>query len=256
MILEGKKNIYNNKMKNGNKRIFPGIYRRYDGTEIEVLLVTKDADTGEETVVCKLWYHDKPEDYFTISKASFCGMVDTPTGPKPKYKRETQYKSNESDLWYYHDHGINQMSRIKRRHRTDTSDEYPVVRTLHASETYLQYALELCKFHLADTRRVKLCTESKRLYGISKEEYDTLLADVRFTNNCFKTVLREYAELFYGRYGSKQLSIRKYAEEYQMNRGSVVYAQEKMLRAFAKELEERDKTDGITRIKPNVEGEI
>ena len=101
---------------------------------------------------------------------------------------------------------------------------------------------------LEDVRRVKLCLKTKSFYGITKEEYKTLLDDTRFTQNCFKTVLREYAELFYGRFGSKQLSIRKYAEEYQINRGSVVYAQNKMITAFAKELEERDKADGICRI--------
>lgn len=241
--------------KNG-KHIYSGIYRRYDGKEIQVIISAKNIDTGEEMLVCKQRFHGEPEDYFTISKASFCEAVDTPDGPKPKFTRQTQHREDDAELEYFHDLGFDQASRLKRRHRRDTTDEYPVVRTLHASETYLQYARELCEYHLADTRRVKLCMENKKLYGVSQKEFDTLLEDVRFTNTCFKTVLKEYSDLFYGCYGSKQLSIRKYAEEHQMNRGSVVYLQEKMVKAFAKELKERDNADGITRIRPPMDDEL
>lgn len=245
-----------NSNKNINdKRIYAGIYRRYDGVEIHVLLAAKDVDTGEEMLVCKKRFHDKPDDYFTMTKSSFCEMIETPKGMKPKYTRQTQHKESDYDLLFFQEMGFDEMSRLKRRHRRDTSEEYPIVRSLHCAETYMEYARELCEFHLADVRRIRLCKENKTLYGVTKREFEILLSDICFTDTCFKTVLKEYAELFYGRYGSKKLSIRKYAEEHQMNRGSVVYQQEKMIKAFAKELEERDKADKIIRISPDVEDE-
>ena len=243
-------------MSTQNKRIYSGIYRRYDGKEIQVIISAKNIDTGEEMLVCKRRNHGEPKDYFTISIASFCETVETPKGPKPKYTRQTQHRESDAELEYYNDLGFDQTSRLKRRHRRDTTDEYPVVRTLHMSESYPEYARELCEYHLADTRRVRLCMENKMFYGVSQKEYDILLEDLRFTNSCFKTVLKEYSELFYGCYGSKQLSIRKYAEEHQMNRGSVVYLQEKMVKAFAKELKERDNADGITHIRPPMDDEF
>lgn len=44
------------------------------------------------------------------------------------------------------------------------------------------------------------------------------------------------------------IRIRAYAAYHGINRGSVVYEQEKLYRAFAEELEKRDKADGITRL--------
>lgn len=43
-------------------------------------------------------------------------------------------------------------------------------------------------------------------------------------------------------------SIRQYAKEHNLNRGSVDYNQKKLITALAKALEERDKSDGIKRL--------
>ena len=44
-------------------------------------------------------------------------------------------------------------------------------------------------------------------------------------------------------------SIRKYADEHGINRGSVVYLNQKMINAFADELRKRDESDGIRRLR-------
>ena len=44
-------------------------------------------------------------------------------------------------------------------------------------------------------------------------------------------------------------SIRKYADEHGINRGSVVYLTQKMISAFADELRKRDESDGIRRLR-------
>ena len=41
----------------------------------------------------------------------------------------------------------------------------------------------------------------------------------------------------------------KYAEEHELNRGSVVYMNKKMVDAFADELRKRDESDGVCRLK-------
>lgn len=46
------------------------------------------------------------------------------------------------------------------------------------------------------------------------------------------------------------LSIRKYADAHQLNRGSVDYLQKKLLTALAQLLKERDEADGICRLRP------
>ena len=65
--------------------------------------------------------------------------------------------------------------------------------------------------------------------------------------------------VIYARYSSdrqNEMSIegqlaecRKYAEEHELNRGSVVYMNKKMVDAFADELRKRDESDGVCRLK-------
>ena len=236
-----------------NRRICVGIYEDNQKHQIQVLLVTRDIDTGEEMLVCKRRFYDKNSDYFTIRKSSFCEMVETPKGPKPKYVRNTHHAESNEELEYFYNLGFDEIPRFKRRTRPARKDEYPVLRYLHHSPNYDAYARELCGFYITDLRRIRLCQEQKTLYGISAKDYKTVLEDLKFTDTCFKTVLKQYAKLFYGRFGSKQLSIRKYAEENHLNRGSVEYEQRKMLSAFAHELKLRDEKDGVQRICPAME---
>ena len=60
------------------KRVYAGYYTRWDKKRIYVVRVVKDIDTGEEIVICKDASFSKKgnEDYYTITKASFCEQVE------------------------------------------------------------------------------------------------------------------------------------------------------------------------------------
>ena len=61
-------------------------------------------------------------------------------------------------------------------------------------------------------------------------------------------MLKDYVSFFEGRF-IKRMSVRKYADEHNMNRGSVEHIQRKMYQELAVLLHERDKADGVIRIK-------
>ena len=58
-----------------NKRVFDGFYLSYDGNMICVVTVAKDADTGEDIVICQKNIYSQTPEYFTMTKASFCKPV-------------------------------------------------------------------------------------------------------------------------------------------------------------------------------------
>ena len=103
--------------------------------------------------------------------------------------------------------------------------------------------------YLVDLRKYKF---SKNYYddfiALSKKEMEIVYEDLKFIKTCFQTVLRDYAEFFDERF-IKRLSIRKYAEAHNMNRGSVENIQQKMYKKLSALLYERDQADGKVRIK-------
>ena len=62
-----------------------------------------------------------------------------------------------------------------------------------------------------------------------------------------KTVLREYNQYFRERYYERK-SIRKYAADHNLNRGSVEHIQRKFMSAFIAALKQRDEADGQCRL--------
>ena len=64
---------------------------------------------------------------------------------------------------------------------------------------------------------------------------------------CLRTTLLEYAAYFKERFEEGK-SIRKYAEEHNLNRGSVAYTQKKLIAVLSNLLEERDRTGGKSRL--------
>lgn len=100
-----------------------------------------------------------------------------------------------------------------------------------------------------DLRKYKF---SKNYYddfiALSKKEMAIVYEDLKFIKSCFQTVLRDYAEFFNERF-IKRLSIRKYAEAHNMNRGSVENIQRKMYKKLSALLRERNQADGKVRIK-------
>lgn len=71
-------------------------------------------------------------------------------------------------------------------------------------------------------------------------------------DNALKTVLVTYQNYFQERF-VEGLSIRKYAETHQMNRGSVDYLQKKFFSALASLLKERDEAEGICRLRKPIQ---
>jgi len=82
---------------------------------------------------------------------------------------------------------------------------------------------------------------------VDKKDFLAVKEDLKFLNNCLRTTLKEYAEYFKERFEEGK-SIRKYAEEHNLNRGSVAYIQKKLIAVLSKLLEERDRADGKSRL--------
>lgn len=76
------------------KRVYAGYYTRWDKKRIYVVRVVKDIDTNDEIVICKDASFTKKdnEDYYTITKASFCEQVEVNGILQDKYI--------SSSLWY------------------------------------------------------------------------------------------------------------------------------------------------------------
>lgn len=88
----------------------------------------------------------------------------------------------------------------------------------------------------------------KRYAAITRSDFAKLKEDIQFLDNSLKTVLQDHQAYFQERFVNG-LSIRKYAEAHQLNRGSVDYLQKKLLTALAQLLKERDEADGICRLR-------
>ena len=87
----------------------------------------------------------------------------------------------------------------------------------------------------------------KRYAAITRSDFAKLKEDLRFLDNALKTVLSAYKGYFQERF-VEGLSIRKYAEAHQLNRGSVDYLQKKFFSAMAQLLKERDEAEGKCRL--------
>ena len=195
----------------GTKPVHTGKYQRYDGMTVEVLYLTQDADTGTQTLVCR----DAQSVVYTITRQSFLARTEW------KGRFVTKYTPLEEQ-------------------------EPPAYRRPRCTADYHAYAKDLCENFAADYRQYKLCVDQKQ-YLIPKEDLAAIKEDMNFLNNCLKTVLSPYNDLFKGRF-AEEMSIRKYAEVAGKNRGSVEYEQKKLFAALAEALRARDETEGKNRM--------
>ena len=121
-------------------------------------------------------------------------------------------------------------------------------RSYRRAETYTDYAKDLCTNYKIDLRRYNLCVTQKRYIGVDgKQDFDILKEDLKFLNDCLKTVLKSYGTYFRERYVEGQ-SVRKYAEAHNMNRGSVDHLNRKFIAELAAALKARDDADGVCRL--------
>ena len=227
------------------RRICAGYYRRYDGKVVYVISTATDADTGEETVIWTSYpFADVPR-YCTSSKKSFCAFVKVDGERKAKYKRQINMKISAAAIERLEDEGF--RGPVRKRHRRQLDEEYDS-REYQQSLTYHAYAKELCENYTFDWNKYHLCVKEKRYAAITRSDFAKLKEDLQFLNNALKTILSEYRDYFRERFVDG-LSIRKYAEAHQLNRGSVDYLQKKFFSALARLLKERDEADGKCRLR-------
>ena len=227
------------------RRICAGYYRRYDGKVVYVISTATDADTGEETVTWTSYpFADVPR-YCTSSKKSFCAFVKVDGERKAKYKRQINMKISAAAIERLEDEGF--RGPVRKRHRRQLDEEYDS-REYQQSLTYHAYAKELCENYTFDWNKYHLCVKEKRYAAITRSDFAKLKEDLQFLDNALKTILSEYRDYFRERFVDG-LSIRKYAEAHQLNRGSVDYLQKKFFSALARLLKERDEADGKCRLR-------
>ena len=227
------------------RRICAGYYRRYDGKLVYVISTATDADTGEETVIWTSYpFADVPR-YCTSSKKSFCAFVKVDGERKAKYKRQINMKISAAAIERLEDEGF--RGPVRKRHRRQLDEEYDS-REYQQSLTYHAYAKELCENYPFDWNKSHLCVKEKRYAAITRSDFAKLKEDLQFLDNALKTILSEYRDYFRERFVDG-LSIRKYAEAHQLNRGSVDYLQKKFFSALARLLKERDEADGKCRLR-------
>lgn len=227
------------------RRICAGYYRRYDGKVVYVISLATDADTGEETVIWTAYpFADVPR-YCTSSKKSFCTFVEVDGERRAKYKRQINMKISAAAIERLEDEGF--RGPVRKRHRRQLYEEYDS-REYQQSLTYHAYAKELCENYTFDWNKYHLCVKEKRYAAITRSDFAKLKEDLQFLDNALKTILSEYRDYFRERFVDG-LSIRKYAEAHQLNRGSVDYLQKKFFSALARLLKERDEADGKCRLR-------
>ena len=226
------------------RRICAGYYRRYDGKVVYVISTATDADTEEETVIWTSYpFADVPR-YCTSSKKSFCAFVKVDGERKAKYKRQINMKISAAAIERLEDEGF--RGPVRKRHRRQLDEEYDS-REYQQSLTYHAYAKELCENYTFDWNKYHLCVKEKRYAAITRSDFAKLKEDLQFLDNALKTILSEYRDYFRERFVDG-LSIRKYAEAHQLNRGSVDYLQKKFFSALACLLKERDEAEGKCRL--------
>ena len=233
------------------KRVFAGFYTRYDGKPIFVVRVLKDIDTGESIVVCKDASLAKEGNghYYLIRYASFCEQVEVDGVLRDKYVRQTRREIDEGTVREVYEDGFPEP---KSKRFTYVDDEYED-RFIRCSQTYHEYAKDICENYRMDMQRYRLIWERKQYIGVhDRDEYLAMREDLIFLQQSLKTVLHDHAEIFQKRF-SEGLSIRKTADALQMNRGVVERRQAALYRAFAQLLQQRDMADGVCRLMQKTE---
>ena len=222
-----------------------GYYRRYDGKVVYVISLATDTETGEETVIWTPYpFADVPK-YYTSSNKSFCAFVEVNGERKAKFKRLVNMKISGEAVERLEEEGF--RGPIRKRQRLQPDEAYDT-REYQQSPTYYAYAKDLCEHYNFDRNKYHLCVKEKRFVAITRSDFAKLKEDLQFLDNALKTVLAPYQNYFRERFVDG-LSIRRYAEVHQLNRGSVDYLQKKLLTALAQLLKERDEADGLCRLR-------
>jgi len=149
-----------NMEKKRNKRVFASFYLSYDGNMIYIVTVVKDADTGEDIVICQKNIYSQNPQYFTITKASFCKQVLHDGKYADKYVRQVKYQIGELRI-----HNLKKDGLPAPRQKKESPDEY-LIRNRRSATNYRDYAKDLCEHYLEDLRTYNLCVEQKRYIDV------------------------------------------------------------------------------------------
>ena len=226
------------------RRICAGYYRRYDGKVVYLVSLATNADTGEEIVIWSTYpFADVPR-YYTSSKKSFCAFIEVNGERKAKYKRLLNMKISGEAIERLEEEGFRGPVRKRKNRQLDESYDS---RDYQQSLTYYAYAKDLCEHYNFDRNKYRLCVKEKRFAAITKRDFAKLKEDLQFLDNALKTVLATHQNYFRERFVDG-LSIRKYADAHQLNRGSVDYQQKRFFSALARLLKERDEAEGTCRL--------
>lgn len=229
-----------------NRRIFAGFYRRFDGKYVYVISVVSDADTGKQVVI----FHYETDacecKFYTMTKKSFCEQVEVNGEWVDKFTRQPQVKITDTHISNLEEAGF--PGPVRKKQSKDEEELLYENRSYRSAETYTDYAKDICKNYKSDVRKYNLCIAQKRYIGVyGKTDFNILKEDIIFLNDCLKTVLKSYASYFKERYINGK-SVRKYAEENKLNRGSVDYINKKFISELAAVLKARDNSDGVCRL--------
>ena len=226
------------------RRICAGYYRRYDGKVVYVISLATGADTGEEMIIWTTYPFAEIPRYYTSSKKTFCAFMEVNGERKAKYKRLVNMKVSEEAIERLEEEGFRGPVRKRKNRQLDEAYDS---RDYQQSLTYYAYAKDLCEHYNFDRNKYRLCVKEKRFAAITKSDFAKLKEDLQFLDNALKTVLTAYQDYFRERFVDG-LSIRRYAEAHQLNRGSVDYLQKKFFSALASLLKERDEAEGTCRL--------
>lgn len=106
---------------------------------------------------------------------------------------------------------------------------------------------------MIDRRQLDLCAKEKQLIGLfSIDNFKKIRSDIMYFEKTLEGILSEYKEFFNECFRQKK-SIRKYAADHVLNRGSVIYMQKKLYNTFAEKLDARDKAEKVCRIQKSAE---
>ena len=184
------------------------------------------------------------EDYYTITKASFCEQMEVDGVLQDKYIRQTRKEIDRNMILEVEEDGFEGP---KRKPFTYRDDEY-AARYICTSSSYREYAKDICDNYRLDLCRYKRIKERRQYIGVSgKDSFSAMCEDLSFLQQSLKTVLVDHNEIFQTRY-AKDLSVRKSAEALRVNRGVIERRQAALLDAFSQLLYERDQADGACRL--------
>ena len=184
--------------------------------------------------------------FYTLTKKSFCEQIEVNGEWVDKFTRQPQVKITDMHISNLEEAGF--PGPVRKKQSKDEEELLYENRSYRSSKTYTDYAKDICKNYKSDVRKYNLCIAQKRYIGVyGKTDFNILKEDIIFLNDCLKTVLKSYAAYFRERYINGK-SVRKYAEENKLNRGSVDYINKKFISELAAVLKARYDSDGVCRL--------